>query len=84
MRRRRRRVRRKAAAVCLCTLAIPAAVSAAVKTVPHIAEAAEKLGSVTVGLENEPDKYTGEMGFNADFIADDNDCISEGLSLIHI
>ena len=78
MRRRRRRVRRKAAAVCLCTLAIPAAVSAAVKTVPHIAEAAEKLGSVTVGLENEPDKYTGEMGFNADFIADDNDCISEG------
>lgn len=78
MRRRRRRVRRKAAAVCLCTLAIPAAVSAAVKTVPHIAEAAEKLGSVTVGLENEPDKYTGEMGFNADIIADDNDCISEG------
>lgn len=66
MRRRRRNGKRKAAAVCVCAAVVPAAVSLAVKTAPHIAEAAGRLISVTAGIENDPENYTGEMNFNAD------------------
>ncbi|MGN0621502.1 MAG: stage II sporulation protein P [Porcipelethomonas sp.] len=77
MRRRRRGGKRKAAAVCVCAAVLPAAVSAASKAAPHIAEAAERLGSVTVGIENDPDKYTGEMKFNVQELAG-VDYLSEG------
>ncbi len=78
MRKRIRHKGMKKLGAAIVAAAIPLAAGVGVKAAPVLTQIADKINSVTIGFESEPEWYTGEKDFNIQSFIDEEEVISEG------